>query len=100
MERREEDHSSFERPATITFPFTKEIWVMVSMRGFWQPVVAEGASARLTDSCLALSSDTLVIFPLASTRTINGWASGPLPRDAERYTFFEMGFTFMSLTTI
>src|ERR1700722_2327390 len=98
MERREEDHSSFERPATITFPFTKEICVMVSMRGFWRPVEAAGASARLTDSCLALSSETLVILPLPSTRTINGWASGPLPREAERYTFFERGLTFMSLT--
>ena len=49
---------------------------------------------------LALSSETLLTAPDASTRTMSGIASGPLPRAPERYTFFEIGLTLMSLITI
>ena len=43
-----------------------------------------GASLRLTAACFTLSNGTFVTSPAAFTRTINGIASGPRPRDAER----------------
>ncbi len=71
-------------PATITLPFTNAMSVIVCVRGFCRAVgFASGASARLTVSCLMLSSVSSVSLPDASTRTTSGAASGPRPRAAD-----------------
>ena len=47
-------------------------------------VFEAGASARLTEACLALSSGSVETLPDASTFTMRGMASGPRPREPER----------------
>src|ERR1051326_5374923 len=73
MERRLEENSSLERPATKTWPLTYLIDVIVSMR-CRSPC---GPSGRLTEEYLILSSGTSEILPAESTRTITGIASVP-----------------------
>src|SRR5215831_7510651 len=81
IERRAEDHSSFESPATIRLPFTYDISVIVIIRGSWRaPGFAAGASVRFTDACRVSSSETFASSPERFTRTIMGCASGPRPR--------------------
>src|SRR5262245_17267581 len=101
MERRADDHSSFDIPATSRLPFTKAMSVMVVVLGFCRALGSDaGASARLTDAWPTLSSESGVTLPDGSTRTTSAVASGPRPRDAETYTFLEMGFTARSFTMI
>src|SRR5215475_10055165 len=64
IERRLDENSSFDRPATNTLPSTYLIEVIVSM--LCRSCV--GPSGRLTDACLMLSSETSLIFPAASVR--------------------------------
>src|SRR5579863_5720181 len=99
IERRLEENSSLESPATSTLPSTYFTEVITSIRcacarGLSAAMV--GGSGRLTDECRILSSATSVILPVPSTRRITGTASGPLPRETERYTFFDMGLTTTS----
>src|ERR1700722_11683202 len=85
IERSADDHSSFDRPATIRLPLMNAMSVMVCVRGFCRPVGLDaGASFKLTAACLTLSSDSMLTLPEASTRTMSGIASGPRPRDADR----------------
>src|SRR5437764_15471689 len=89
IERRLDENSSFERPATTTLPSTNARWVIVSMRGLAPfPSLDAGASGRLTIECLILSRASSVILPEPSTRMINAAASGPRPRQTDSYTYF------------
>src|SRR6266853_5968160 len=101
IERRLDENSSLDSPATTTFPLINAMCVIVSMRGFGPfPSFDAGASGRLTIECLILSRVSSVILPDPSTRIITAAASGPRPRETDRYTFFEIGFTATSFTRI
>ncbi len=103
IERKLDENSSLESPATTTLPLINARCVIASIRAFgpFPPVVlATGASGRLTIECLILSRLSSVILPDPSTRRITAAASGPRPRETERYTFFEIGFTARSFTRI
>src|SRR5262249_7239919 len=103
IERRLDENSSLESPATITLPFTNARCVTVSSRGLlplpW-PGLESGGSGKLNIECFTLSRETSVILPAASARRITGVASGPRPRDTEMYAFLERGLTTTSLIII
>src|SRR3982751_4153242 len=94
-----DENSSFDNPATTTFPSTKAMSVIASTRGLLPRAsfaVSLGASGRLTTEYLTFSSESSVIMHEDSVRTITGTASGPRPRDTDTYTRFDNGFTFTS----
>ena len=79
IERSAEDHSSFERPATITLPFTKAMSVIVCVRalppGAWWRDLRRIHQAH--GGVLDVVQRSAVILPEPSHPTISGTHPGP-----------------------
>src|SRR5262249_31150925 len=73
--------------------------VMALVRGFLGELPAVGFG-RVALANGTLSSDTASSLPERSTRTSTGLASGPFPRDTDRYALPEAGVTAKSAIVI
>ena len=100
MARSFEANSSFDNPATNTWPSTYCKSVIDSCRSLLPRLSTALGPGALFKSTLAygmLSSASKASFPAAEILASRGSESGPRPRDALRYTTVESGCTATSL---
>ena len=101
MARSFEANSSFDSPATHSFPSTSAMSVTVSLRGLRRPAaLAAGAFGRSTFENLRPDSDTASTLPPPSTRNSAGAAPAPCPRITETKALRERGWTARSVMVI